>query len=38
MLLGIEKVRIILGAPASTAMDFYFMPYSHSLGGALVLA
>jgi len=38
VLLGIEKVRIVPGAPASTALDFYYMPYSHSLTGALVLS
>jgi hypothetical protein len=33
--LGIEKVRIIPGFTRSNAIDLYFMPYTHSLPGAL---
>ncbi|MBI3653518.1 MAG: hypothetical protein HY231_21010 [Acidobacteria bacterium] len=35
VLLGIEKVRIVPGITASNALDLYFMPYTHSLLGAL---
>ena len=38
VLLGVEKVRITPGAPPSTALDFYYMPYTHSLTSALVLS
>ena len=38
VLLGVEKVRITPGAPPSTALDFYYMPFTHSLTGALALA
>ena len=33
--LGIEKVRIVPGITASNALDLYYMPYTHSLAGAL---
>ena len=36
VLLGIEKVRIIPGFTASTPLDLYYMPYSHSLVAALL--
>jgi hypothetical protein len=35
VLLGIEKVRIVPGITASNALDLYYMPYTHSLFGAL---
>lgn len=35
VLLGIEKVRIVPGITASNALDLYYMPYTHSLVGAL---
>lgn len=35
VLLGIEKVRIVPGFMAASALDLYFMPYTHSLAGAL---
>jgi hypothetical protein len=35
VLLGIEKVRIVSGITASTPLDLYYMPYTHSLVGAL---
>jgi membrane-bound metal-dependent hydrolase YbcI (DUF457 family) len=36
ILLGIEKVRIVPGITATSALDLYYMPYTHSLLGALV--
>ena len=36
VLLGIEKLRIVPGITDSNALDLYFMPYTHSLLGALV--
>src|SRR5438128_6366365 len=36
VLLGIEKVRIVLGITATSPLDLYYMPYTHSLVGALV--
>lgn len=36
ILLGIEKVRIVPGFTASNPFDLYYMPYTHSLVGALV--
>jgi len=38
VLLGVEKVRIVPGAPPTTALDFYYMPYTHGLTGALALS
>ncbi|HEV7674211.1 MAG TPA: hypothetical protein VGQ12_06755 [Candidatus Angelobacter sp.] len=35
VLLGIEKVRIVPGITSSNALDLYYMPYTHSLFGAL---
>src|SRR3989442_15180935 len=34
--LGIEKVRIVPGITASTPLDLYYMPYTHSLVAALL--
>ena len=34
--LGHEKVRIVLGITATRPLDLYYMPYTHSLIGALV--
>ena len=33
--LGVEKVRIVPGFTASNSLDLYYMPYTHSLLGAL---
>jgi hypothetical protein len=38
VLLGIEKVRIVPGITASNPLDLYYMPYTHSLAGALLWA
>jgi hypothetical protein len=35
VLLGIEKVRIVPGITVSNALDLYYMPFTHSLAGAL---
>jgi hypothetical protein len=35
VLLGIEKVRIVPGITAASPLDLYYMPYTHSLAGAL---
>lgn len=35
VLMGIERVRIVPGFTASNALDLYYMPYTHSLVGAL---
>jgi hypothetical protein len=35
VLLGIEKVRFVLGITATNALDLYYMAYTHSLIGAL---
>jgi hypothetical protein len=35
VLLGIEKVRIVSGITATNPLDLYYMPYTHSLLGAL---
>jgi hypothetical protein len=35
VLLGIEKVRIVPGFTETNALDLYYMPYTHSLPGAL---
>jgi len=35
ILLGIEKMRIVPGITATNALDLYYMPYTHSLVGAL---
>jgi len=36
VLTGIEKVRIVPGITATNPLDLYYMPYTHSLVGALV--
>jgi hypothetical protein len=36
VLLGIEKVRIVPGFTATNPLDLYYMPYTHSLLGAIV--
>jgi hypothetical protein len=33
VLLGIERVRIVPGYTASSPLDLYYMPYTHSLLG-----
>ncbi len=35
ILFGIEKMRIVPGITATNALDLYYMPYTHSLVGAL---
>jgi hypothetical protein len=35
VLLGIEKVTIVPGFTASSPLDLYYMPYTHSLLGAI---
>lgn len=35
VLLGIEKVRIVPGITAASPLDLYYMPYTHSLVGAI---
>ena len=36
--LGVERVRIVPGFTRTNALDLYYMPYTHSLPGALALA
>jgi hypothetical protein len=36
VLLGVEKVRIVPGITATNPLDLYYMPYTHSLLGALL--
>src|SRR5436309_8174722 len=36
VLLGIENMRITPGITATNPLDLYYMPYTHSLIGALV--
>jgi hypothetical protein len=38
VLMGIEKVRIVPGFTQGSALDLYFMPYTHGLIGALALS
>jgi membrane-bound metal-dependent hydrolase YbcI (DUF457 family) len=38
VLLDIEKVRIVPGITATNPLDLYYMPYTHSLPGAMVLS
>jgi len=38
VLAGIEKLRIVPGITKTNPMDLYYMPYTHSLDGALVLS
>lgn len=35
VLLGVEKVRIVPGITETNALDLYYMPFTHSLVGAL---
>src|SRR5258708_23811330 len=35
VLIGIEKVRIVPGTTASSPLDLYYMPYTHSLLGSI---
>jgi hypothetical protein len=37
VLMGVEKVRIVPGFTAASALDLYYMPYTHGLAGALSL-
>lgn len=36
VLLGVEKVRIVPGITVTNPLDLYYMPYTHSLIGALL--
>jgi len=38
VLAGIEKARIVPGLMAASALDLYYMPFTHSLVGALALS
>jgi hypothetical protein len=38
VLLGVEKVRIVPGFTEGSALDLYYMPYTHSLPGSLLLS
>jgi|SRR5580698_5099822 hypothetical protein len=38
VLLGVEKVRIVPGFTQASALDLYYMPFTHGLIGALVLS
>lgn len=38
VLLGIEKVRIVPGITRTNPLDLYYMPYTHSLAGAMAWA
>jgi len=38
VMLGIEKLRITPGISAANPLDLYYMPYTHSLLGALALS
>lgn len=38
VLCGIEKVRIVPGLMPGSPLDLYYMPYTHSLAGALALS
>jgi hypothetical protein len=38
VILGIEKVRIVPGITRTNPLDLYYMPYTHSLDGAMVWA
>lgn len=38
VILGIERVRIVPGFTRTNALDLYYMPYTHSLPGALAWA
>src|SRR5712664_4036295 len=36
VIIGIEKVRIVPGITATNPLDLYYMPYTHSLVGAVL--
>jgi len=38
IILGIEKMRVVPGLMEGSALDLYYMPYTHGLVGALVLS
>jgi hypothetical protein len=38
VLLGVEKLRIVPGFTEVSALDLYYMPYTHSLPGSIVLS
>jgi hypothetical protein len=38
VLLGIEELRIVPGFTEANALDLYYMPYTHSLPGSIVLS
>jgi len=38
VILGVEKVRIVPGITRTNPLDLYYMPYTHSLDGAIVWA
>ena len=38
VLMGIEKLRIVPGFTEANALDLYYMPYTHSLPGSIVLS
>ena len=38
VLLGIERLRIVPGFTEANALDLYYMPYTHSLPGWIVLS
>jgi hypothetical protein len=38
ILTGVEKVRIVPGFTEGSALDLYYMPYTHGLIGALILS
>ena len=38
VLLGVEKVKVVPGFTQGSPLDLYYMPYTHSLDGALILS
>ena len=38
VLLGIEKLRIVPGFTEANALDLYYMPFTHSLPGSVILS
>jgi hypothetical protein len=36
--LGIERLNIVPGFTEANALDLYYMPYTHSLPGSIVLS
>jgi hypothetical protein len=38
VLFGVEKLRIVPGFTQANALDLYYMPYTHSLPGSIVLS